>query len=978
MTVLLQDRTESATAAGISIIGLGTHNVLASYPGDVVFDSSASATTPLMGIAGTVTSTTLMAAPNPVSNNSLVTFTATVTPEPTGSPLGSVSFFSGATLLGSGPVNSSGVATFSLSGLPLGFNPIKADYSGNATFSSSASGTLYVDELSSTTTTTALALSSSSVAAGTVVTLTATVSLSRGPVSSGTVTFCNANAARCEDAAVLGAAQLSSNGTAAIKLMLGVGAYSFKAVFAGDNLFLGSTSAPQALTITGKGSYPTVTTISATGGLGDYSLIGAVAAFGTAPLSGNLSFLDTSNSNAVVATASLAALPPTYGFVSATGSPLNEGDTPENVVAADFNNDGILDLAVVDDDNATVDIFIGNGDGTFQSGVSYPIATTGVALAVGDFNGDGKLDIVTANAPSSVEVEAPPPGTISVLLGNGDGTFQPQTSYPAGTTPAAVSVGDFNNDGILDVAVANTATPGTGTISIFLGKGDGTFIVPGESSTLADPNGPSFIAIGDFNKDGILDLAVSDLGGTVSVFLGNGNGTFQPLVSYAAGSLADYIVAADLNKNGKLDLVAANYGDSTVSVLMGNGDGTFQPPVTYATGSGPNAIAIGDFNNDGKLDLAIADDNDTTISILYGNGDGTFQAPLVDNLAGQYPWGIVTGDFNGDGLVDLAVTNIFDGTVSILLNQQIVTATAAGVSVPGAGVHTVLASYPGDASRAPSQSSAIPVKGTPLIVTSTVLVATPSPATFGDPVTLTATITPAPTGSTLGTVSFYNGKTLLGTVVLNSSGVATFSTTNLTGGDDDLTAVYSGNSTSATSTSVDVPETVNAVYAVTAPATPFVVPQGGSAIVNVNVPPVGGAFNNLVTLSATGLPAGATATFSPASVTPGASGAPTVLTIQLFVPTSVSPSAVTPLKIPIVPLGTAALCCVCIGFLGSRRKIVRRSLALGGVLAVAAFLVSCNGGFAGKPGTLPGSYTVTVTGTSGSLHFSTTITLTVQ
>lgn len=269
--------------------------------------------------------------------------------------------------------------------------------------------------------------------------------------------------------------------------------------------------------------------------------------------------------------------------------------------------------------------------------------------------------------------------------------------------------------------------------------------------------------------------------------------------------------------------------------------------------------------------------------------------------------------------------------------------------------------------------------GSTLIPTSTVLVAGPSPATFGQTVTFTATVTPAPTGSSLGTVSFYSGETLLGTGNLNSSGVATFSTISLTSGSNDLSAVYSGSSTSATSTSAGVTETVNTVYAVTAPATPVVVPDGGSVTVTVNVPPVGGAFNNVVVMSASGLPPGATATFNPSQVTPGATGAPTMLTIQLFKGTASSLRAGQPLKIPFVPLSTAvALYGIAIGFLRSTRKVIKRSLLLGGFLVVASLLVSCNGGFAGKPGTLPGNFVITITGTSGSLHPSTTITLQVQ
>ena len=800
VTVLLQERTETAAATGVIVDGTGTQVVLASYPGDSAYAPSMSTGVPLTGTVVTTTSTTLMASPNPAIFGQLVTFAATVTPAPTGS----VNFYSGMTLLGSSAITS-GVASFRTTALFLGINLISATFPGNATFGLSTSATISENVKTTTQTTTVLTLSSSSVAAGTPVTLTAAVHTTASAVTSGTVTFCDANAARCEDTAILGTAQLTPSGTAAIKLTLGIGSHSFTAVFPGDVAVLGSTSAAQSLTVTANGTFPTVTTISDTETVGNYSLTGSVASFGTTAPSGILSFLDSSNGNAAVASAALNGGALTYGFVPASGSPLAEGNDPLNIVTADFNNDGILDLAVVDDASNSVDIYIGAANGTFQNAVTYPIGGSGVALAVGDFNGDGKLDIVTANVPASQDS---PNGTISVLLGNGDGTFQAQTSYNVGPFPNAVSVGDFNNDGIQDLAVANSGSPGTGSISILLGKGDGTFKTPGENAGLADPNGPGFIATGDFNSDGAIDLAVSDLGGTVRVFLGNGDGTFQPGVSYAAGPLTVYIVAADLAKNGKLDLVALNRASNTISVLLGNGDGTFQTQANYATGSGPNEMAIGDFNNDGKVDLAITDGSDSTISVLYGNGDGTFRAPLIYSLAGNFPLGIAAGDFNGDGLTDLAITNEGDSTVGVLLDQQIVTVTATGVSVEVPGTHNVLANYPGDASHTASESDTVPLMGNPLVGTSTTLMVSPNPVALDQMATFTATVTPAQAGSPSGSVNFYSGAALLGSGTLNSSGVAIFSFFSVPGGFLPITAVYSGDILFAGSTSGAVLEDV--------------------------------------------------------------------------------------------------------------------------------------------------------------------------
>ena len=302
------------------------------------------------------------------------------------------------------------------------------------------------------------------------------------------------------------------------------------------------------------------------------------------------------------------------------------------------------------------------------------------SVAVGDFNGDGIPDLAVANTGSTPAYRY----ALTILLGNGDGTFTTAVSPFTGTYPSSIATGDFNGDGIPDLAVTNYDYD---TLTILLGNGDGTF-----TATVATPatgSGPDSAAVGDFNGDGIADLAVAnDYSNTVTILLGNGDGTFTgTAVSPATGNTPVSVAVADFNADGKADLAVANYKDGTVAILLGNGDGTFTPVATSpATGTEPFSVAVGDFNGDGKADLAVVNRNDGnagTVTILLGDGDGTFTPVATSPATGNGPESVAVGDFNGDGIPDLAVANNNDGnagTVTILLGNGDGTFTAAAVS----------------------------------------------------------------------------------------------------------------------------------------------------------------------------------------------------------------------------------------------------------------------------------------------------------
>ncbi len=652
--------------------------------------------------------------------------------------------------------------------------------------------------------TTALAVTSggsavTTVAAGSVVILTATVAAGGTAVTPGLVLFCDATAANCTDIHLLGQAQLGSTGTATFKLVPGIGSHSYKAIFAGTNSYAASTSTTSALTVTG--AYATSTALAASGSVGSYSLTATVTGVGSlasAP-TGNVSFLDMTNNNGLLGTAALNAADAGFGL----GSAANPSPAGAIVAVGDFNGDGLADL-VSGDDAGNLTVSLGNGDGTFRALTAAKLlAYTYIqSIATGDFNSDGKLDLAVVGTSNNV----------TVLLGNGDGTFTIASTPLVGQTPVGIVVGDWNGDGIPDLAVSNSQDS---NVTVLLGNGNGTFAGSAHVSTSTNP-GP--IAAGDFNGDGKPDLAVLTLSNyTVTIFLSNGDGTFVAVSTRAVVGLdIASLAVADFNGDGKADIAVTDGPFDSVSIYLGNGNGTFSG--TFASSSSPAAgdtpgqVAVGDFNGDGIADLAVVSENSNGNSgptVLLGKGDGTFTT--YGAFPGNYSNSLAAADFNGDGETDIVYVNGYtaSGTspLTVMLAQGGLTASAgiSNVSPIGSGTHQVKASYAGTTNFGSSVSATTGLTAQ-MMSPSLSLNAQPTSSSYGQQTVLFVTLRPyAAQGQTTNgeTITFLNGSTVVGTATLSSGGTELF-TTSLPAGTDSLTAKYAGdaNFNAATSSAI--------------------------------------------------------------------------------------------------------------------------------------------------------------------------------
>ncbi len=385
------------------------------------------------------------------------------------------------------------------------------------------------------------------------------------------------------------------------------------------------------------------------------------------------------------------------------------GTAPGRTVSWDFNGDGILDLAVSNSGSADISILLGAGDGTFAPEHRYPVGGAPGSLRLADFDGDGRPDLsvlivlqdpafhtdvvvlrsrgdgsfapaiatsTAARAPGRTAVGdfdgdgladlAVPDAAVNaifVLRGAGDGGFLIVGQVPAGREPNAAAAGDFNGDGVVDLAVSNNASL---DVSILLGNGDGTFRAGTPVSPLA--RGPLFAA--DLDDDGRDDLVLLD--GSVLVFAGRGDGTFDPPDFYEVGRDPRNLSLGDPNGDGRTDLIVSNSGSDDVAVLLGQADGTFAPALRMGVGDGPGTALTGLFDGDSREDLVVvlagSDIASNAVALFFGNGDGTFGPPPRD-LDGLRPNDLVVADFNGDGGSDVATANSSSHDVSVVLGR---------------------------------------------------------------------------------------------------------------------------------------------------------------------------------------------------------------------------------------------------------------------------------------------------------------------
>ena len=615
-------------------------------------------------------------------------------------------------------------------------------------------------------------------------------------------------------------------------------------------------------------------------------------------------------------------------FGAATSYPV--GASPSGITLGDFNGDGKVDIAVANSGSGNVSLLLAKGDGTFQPAVNVSAGQIPWALVATDLNGDGRLDLAVADQT----------GSVVVLLGRGDGTFQSPVTIPLDASPRSIVAADFNGDGKQDLAVGQfDVNTTTGHATILIGNGDGTFESPATVPLAgAIPYG---LAVGDFDGDHRTDLVATGFAPLLSILKGNGDGTFQPaqVISLPSGNSTYSLAAGDLNHDGFLDLFVTNQSFclkqpcsfNGFAVLLGNGDGTFHSTPVPSDTNGYNkttTLGVADFDNDGNPDLALTSWDGVTGSALIalGNGDGTFQG-LTEITLGANPGAIAAADFNGDGLPDLAVPLISGDSVVVLLNTGKNPVLQLAVVDTGQGSGAVTSDPAGIACG------------------STCSVDFPS----GTQVSLAAT--PA-SGSVFGSWSgSCTGSDPPGCTVILNSAQSVRATFNLISD-----------------------------FAITPASVNLSVKRGSAATDALAFEAQGGFVGTIsLTCSVSGPSPVPNCSVSPVSVNPGETA---ILTVDATAITA-SRDESSPFAGSIFLYAVVLPIFGCLGRLSRKNK--RRRDWLGLLFVGVAWVVwACGGGGGGSApnppagGASPSNYVVSVTGTSGALEHSSTISVTLQ
>jgi hypothetical protein len=676
-----------------------------------------------------------------------------------------------------------------------------------------------------------------------------------------------------------------------------------------------------------------------------------------------------------------------------TAGTVSPAPTSGPIIGVDFNGDTKLDAIGADLTTSAIYTAVGNGDGTFQTVVEYPTPQFPVDIQAMDLNGDGKPDIVALGYNTPYDTS--PGSGMYYFKNNGDGTFATAVNLDTTlTSPTNLAIADVNGDGKADLIVAEAGNtfaspPAPGDVRLYLGNGDGTFQAP----TVVLPSVfTAGLVVSDVNGDGKLDISTqtysSDLSsGNIVVLLGNGDGTFQAAKSttipdpFGLTNLA----VAELHGDGKPDIVStACCGATNGYIFAGNGDGTFQTGVLLHLAVSPAYVVTADLSGTGIPDLVFGVNGGTipTAILLLNSpvsvvGSTTTALTVSPNPAVVGQNVTLSAEVTGTGsAAPTGNVNFLDGTTQLGSDALSAGMATYSTSSLAAGAHSLTAQYVGDANNAASVSSAVSLSVTtvPLIPTTTTLTLSATSIVVGSSVTLSAAVAPQ-TGTVIptGTVTFLDRTTEIGTGTLGPTGTATYSTSALAVGSHSLTASYGGDTTNAASVSTASTLTVTAAsapdFSLTLQGPTLTVSPTGTATTSVTVTPSGG-FSQTVTLTCSGLPTGASCTFAPATVTPTTAAVSSVLTVTTGIK---SASAMTKTGSTVAFASVFGL--FGLGLMGRSSRF----RAFGFMFLLAAAIGGLGGcGGSSKSTTPSGTTTVTVTATAGTDVQTATLSLTVE